>query len=817
MAPTARNRGSGSGVLARLCGVALVAALLAFVVSNVSRGTHKAASFRAAAGDVQQSASGDVRLSTAGTLFEIIGRPEEGTKPGELRAVRDAKGTAFDGVAIGAMVDGAAAELSVENPRTTRQGPAHAVAHALLRASNELWEAEVEYRMVRAPPALFISLRLLSPQPHRIALTLATPVGRTIPFVRGAGVLADSGEAKGAWVVFARRERASVVGALHGDVDLHIASPEDVDGAPPVATIIGPETLGREVEPMFISAAASSAAAAEAAARLRHESVRRLSGRVVGSGAEVDVWEAGPDGRPLLHVWPDARGRFEVVAPVGEVGFYATMAHMRASPIVVRPPNDDSEIELTMLPGGEVHAQVVDYDTGQPLTARLIVHGIAPTADPNFGPDYRGSGAGPIIDALKGEAMMPLPTGRYRVLCTKGPEYTIDERPVDVAPGSSHALRFTLRHVVDTPSWVACDLHVHARPSFDSPVLPEDRVVSLVSAGIDFAVSTEHNTVGHYYGPAIEALGLEGDLASVPGVEVTTAFPRLGHFNVFPYDAREAPPCRKTTQREIFTRARALAPSCLVQVDHPRLRGLGYFDVVGLDSKSGHAEKEKEWRTDFDLIEVYNGFEARRRDRVEVVLQDWLHLLALGHRYTATGGSDSHRIQYQWAGYPRTYVKLAPEEAGETGAPLDSAALILALKSGRALVTSGPFIDASIDGQGPGSTVVAGERLARLHLRVRAAPWIDVTEAEVFLGAMTHSRIPIAARATVTGPPTGELAPARGDAVRLERDIDIALPAAFEHLFVVVVVRGTRTMDDVLPYMPIQPFAVTNPIWIEHR
>jgi len=32
--------------------------------------------------------------------------------------------------------------------------------------------------------------------------------------------------------------------------------------------------------------------------------------------------------------------------------------------------------------------------------------------------------------------------------------------------------------------------------------------------------------------------------------------------------------------------------------------------------------------------------------------------------------------------------------------------------------------------------------------------------------------------------------------------------------FVVVVVRGNRTMDDVLPYMPIQPLAFTNPIWL---
>jgi len=158
------------------------------------------------------------------------------------------------------------------------------------------------------------------------------------------------------------------------------------------------------------------------------------------------------------------------------------MANTRASPIVPRSAHDNSELELVMLPGGDVQVRIEDADTGAPLTARLIAHGVAPTADPNFGPDYRSSGAGPIIDALRGEASMPLPTGRYRVLATRGPEYTIDEQAIDVAPGSSHALRLSLRHVVASDGWVGCDFHVHARPSFDSPVLPEDRVISLVAA-----------------------------------------------------------------------------------------------------------------------------------------------------------------------------------------------------------------------------------------------------------------------------------------------------------------------------------------------
>ena len=37
---------------------------------------------------------------------------------------------------------------------------------------------------------------------------------------------------------------------------------------------------------------------------------------------------------------------------------------------------------------------------------------------------------------------------------------------------------------------------------------------------------------------------------------------------------------------------------------------------------------------------------------------EWFELINAGRRYTAVGNSDSHRLVYQWAGYPRTYVRV---------------------------------------------------------------------------------------------------------------------------------------------------------------
>ncbi|HKQ71718.1 MAG TPA: CehA/McbA family metallohydrolase, partial [Polyangiaceae bacterium] len=220
----------------------------------------------------------------------------------------------------------------------------------------------------------------------------------------------------------------------------------------------------------------------------------------------------------------------------------------------------------------------------------------------------------------------------------------------------------------------------------------------------------------------------------------------------------------------------------------------------------------RDYRDDFDSLEVYNGADAAKRSRVEAVLADWLHLLELGHKYVATGDSDSHRIQYQWAGYPRTYISMPLDKSGDEG-PIDRTALIAALKAGRAFVTSGPMIDATIDGVGPGGTATLAGNVAHLHVRVRAAPWIDVSEVEVLLGASTLTRVPVAPSARAPAERARDLVDARKAAIRLERDFEVPFEG-HEAKFVVVVVRGNRALDDTLPYMPIQPMAFTNPIWL---
>ncbi len=529
---------------------------------------------------------------------------------------------------------------------------------------------------------------------------------------------------------------------------------------------------------------------------------KRVKGNVTGAPGTSHVVGLDAEGSPILRIATDVAGHFDFGAPETVTSWYASASATRTSAPVIYPPGTAWDLKLDVSDGGEVHVRTLDADTKAPLTARLIVHGIDGTLDPSFGPDYRASGAGPIIDALRGEITTPLPAGKYRIAATKGIEWTIDTRVIQVEPGKRVDVELAPRHVVPTPDEIGCDLHVHARPSFDAPVTAEDRVLSLVAAGIDFAVPTEHNLIGNY-APSIKVLGVESELAFVPGVEVTTYMPKFGHFGVFPWQVDKPPPPFKNTDiAKVFAGARAGDAKRILIVHHPRLtREIGYFTAFGW--KPG-GPIPIALRTDFDAVEVYNGYESASLDHVEVVLADYYALLNAGHRYTATGSSDSHRIQYQWAGYPRTMVR------ADASDPL---AVVAAIKAGHATVTSGPIIELDLQGTRPGGDLVMSPRTVLGRLVVRAAPWVDVTSANVIVGGRIAQTFDIPTRPMTTGPEPGTSEEAAKRTIRLDAEVRLDIP---DSTWVVATARGARPLDDILPFMPIEPFAITNPIFV-HR
>jgi hypothetical protein len=770
--------------------------------------------------------------------------------PGSGKIVaRTRDGATARDIALELVVDGEVRPLALERAADTETERNAFGASFGVTIGDELFDALVSLRVDPGTGALVVDLSVQpdsdgkppppppseepkpdepSPPAHQFALRFEVPSGGHPAFVSGVGELGDLGSppATGRALEIDADPHAIGIAPAGGALDVAalIDSPDDPHASMRIAATTTPQGASLDQPAQMglrFLLAQSSAAVWGPLYELAGETVAKITGVVTGLPG-ADHGGHGPDATERASVFGlDAEGLPRVRARVGEGGrfmlmvpqsislWYAAIDPSRTSAPVSFTSGLPWDLRLDVSPGGELLARVLDADTGKPLTARLLVHGIDGTLDPSFGPDYRASGAGPIIDSLHGEVATPLPTGRYRVSATKGIEWSIDDQTVNIVSGHSAAIDLSLRHVVPTPGVVGCDLHVHARPSFDSPVLSEDRVLSLVSAGVDFAVPSEHNLIGDY-APALEALDLTRDLATVNGVEITTFYPRFGHFGLFPYAGPKIPPFKATNINAVFNFAHKNAPNAVLQVNHPRLgKGIGYFDVFHFDPRR---PPPFGMRTDFDTLEVYNGYESRTAEQLDVDLHDWYALLNMGFHYAATGSSDSHRIQYQWAGYPRTMAIVGEEAGGDHGAPIDPQAVVAAIKKGHSFVTSGPMIELSIAGAGPGDQITTEDTVVQGHLRIRAAPWIDVASAELVVGGKSAETIPIASRPLLFGPELGDRAEAEARTIRY--DADVSVPVGPESTWIVVVVRGDRKMDDALPFMPVAPRAFTNPIYV---
>lgn len=527
-----------------------------------------------------------------------------------------------------------------------------------------------------------------------------------------------------------------------------------------------------------------------------------------------------PSGQGVVVVGLSAEGRTSGWAPVGEDGAFAlvslepiTRAFVAVSGLrageVVEVAADAADVKLSLRSLARLRVQILDHDSRRALPARLVVHGRDGTPEPNFGPPHRATGAGPLIDAEHGEVDVMLPAGSYRLLGARGVEYSMAKRDITLRAGDDRREVLGLRHVVDSPGWAGCDLHVHSRGSFDSPVSLEDRVRTLMAAGIDFAVPSEHNSVGSY--ESSEVVAQQDWMGWVPAVEVTTSGPQRGHFNVFPYSLMEVPRYDHTSLRELVAFVRKKSAESVIQINHPRMGKIGHFTTLRLDPNTTRGLTRL--AAGFDTIEVYNGQELGWPARTEEVISDWIQLFERGRRHWGTGSSDSHLVQYTTAGYPRTFVAVRDDHEDGQGAPLDVPGLLASLKRGHAFVTSGPFVELSQDGRGPGERLVVAEGKAKIHVKVRAAPWVSVNELEVRVGGNTVLRRPLTSPALQVEMPEGTLEQVRRAAVRLDEDIEVPVPAGTRTL--VVLVRGGQSIGEVLPFMDFKPLAVVNPMLVE--
>lgn len=529
-------------------------------------------------------------------------------------------------------------------------------------------------------------------------------------------------------------------------------------------------------------------AAAAAVWKAMRRNVGYVKGRVEANVSWAVVEADYPDGKPALSVRARADGTFELPLVPGEYR------------IVLRTPGGSDSVDVRVETGqsvspkliapvpGRLSYSVTDAD-GAALPARVLLRGVAPTPDPELSAVDLGGVSQNVIYSRSGTGTIELPPGHYRATLSHGSEYEIVTQEIDVDGQDGASVRAVLEHSVETRGWLACDFHLHQAPSHDSSVSLPDRVLSLLAEGIEFAVATDHNHVTDF-SPALLEQDASRLLGVASGVEITTS--SWGHFNAYPYPLKSSPPpFSGVSPIEIFASVRSRAPGAVIQVNHPRMPGVGYFNRIELDPQTGAAATEgASWS--FDAVEVVNGYDLEATALIQQNLEEYFRLLNFGRRYTATGNSDSHRLAINWAGYPRTYVRVADDRPGSVN-PADVAR---AVTEGRASVSNGIFLAVVANGTlGPGDTVLG--RRVHLQVEARSPRFVDVEEIDVWVNGSIRAQ-------------TRGLS--RTSAVRM------ALNTEFEFerdAWIVVVARGKEPMDAVFLNRRVLPFAFTNPIYVD--
>jgi hypothetical protein len=468
---------------------------------------------------------------------------------------------------------------------------------------------------------------------------------------------------------------------------------------------------------------------------------------------------------------------------------------------------EESSCVLQNPPQGKVKVKIIDSN-GEFVPGKVTFIGLSPTKTPYFKPDN------PVKSGRRWESNknscfpqeegmeVKLPVGTYLITASRGPEYSLDKKVVEILKNEQQELVFRVDRVVKTPNLIAVDPHLHTQNSDGRVGIPE-RIKSVVAEGIEVAVATDHNYITDYY-PTLKRLGLNKYLAVIHGNEVTVS--DLIHYNTYPLKYRPEeenngaiyPVAEEAST--LFNRSRQKDPEAILQVNHPRAGSIGYFNNYLLDLESA-AFARVNFDTSFDLLEIMNGPYIYSSNLWAI--EDWLHLLNRGYFFPLIGSSDSHSIDRGEPGYSRTYVRYE----GEKGDTLNWEALALSLKKGCSFASNGPLVEFKVNSKyTSGDSFTSSGGKAEVWIRVQSAPWVAVDEVRLIANGERKIIFPVKTP--------------QDDIQKFTEQISLKLK---KDSYLVVEVLGKKSLYPVLQQYSrsgllkdaILPYAITNPVFID--
>lgn len=429
-----------------------------------------------------------------------------------------------------------------------------------------------------------------------------------------------------------------------------------------------------------------------------------------------------------------------------------------------------------------VRVQVLEGDAGVP--ARVFFHGLDGTADPVLAP---GVWSRIALEASEHQrnflytdgapVEVHLPEGRYELLASRGPAYSLARARVDAAESASQDLSLRIERVVDTRGWISADFHVHAIPSPDSSLPLPDRIAGYLASDVDAIVASDHWTISDYRADLGPDYPWPADFRAIPGLELGTFINRQlrpgaphlpqGHWNAWPL-ARDLESGERTSMGEpsyggrrpkaiqsvshLYAHLQTLNAAArrerygefpvVIQLNHPRgiqkqpfgpavdvhdyLNSIGFDPSQPLDAAANAAllerpETELSRPIDVDAIELLNRLAY---DLYLEVRADWFAWIDGGFAVTGTANSDSHWLVVTEAGTPRNWVRY------DGPRPVEVAPLARAVRARQVVGSTGPLIEVepwSDDGTPLRSAP------ATLRVSVRAPAWMPVAEVRLYV------------------------------------------------------------------------------------
>ena len=152
------------------------------------------------------------------------------------------------------------------------------------------------------------------------------------------------------------------------------------------------------------------------------------------------------------------------------------------------------------------------------------------------------------------------------------------------------------------------------------------------------------------------------------------------------------------------------------------------------------------------------------------IFDDWFNFLNHGFNKTAIGNSDSHNTKAE-VGLPRNWVVSSTDEPGQ----IKPAEIFRNIKEFRTFLSTGPFVEFSINGAILGDTVAKpGGKTLQAHLRIQTPSWFGIDHIEIHRNAKLEQII--------------RLDPAPQEIVDFDQVIELPVPA--EDSWYVIITYG---------------------------